>query len=205
MNLSVGEAIAAARDRAEQRRMASSRRVRVRILTHYAGHDDGDGLAIVGNIAARNDNELEAQVGLGLRRVPWTEVDRRAGELVALVDEVADEIEQAVARASGPIELPSKVDGGEGGLIRDFDDVVANALSDAARSALTSDSAKALSRAEAMESTMSAALQLAALCAFVGNFKDADVEGAWKFAVKTARLTASEKSPRLKQPRRFDA
>jgi hypothetical protein len=57
-----------------------------------------DALTIVARIGDCPPNELEKQSGLGVRRIPWSELGRRGAELAALVDEVVAEVEAAAAR-----------------------------------------------------------------------------------------------------------
>src|SRR5262245_44101043 len=94
---SVGEAIAAALVRAEQLRQASPRHPRVRIVTAADGEQPG--LTITARIAARNNEELAAQENLGRRQIPFSELDARAIDLVALVEDAVREVEQAVKSA----------------------------------------------------------------------------------------------------------
>ena len=66
----------------------------MRFLFTYG--DDDSCLTIVAHVAAHSAAELEAQAGKGVRRVPWRELDERATELEALVDEVFAEIDASV-------------------------------------------------------------------------------------------------------------
>jgi hypothetical protein len=92
--MNVGDAIAAALARAKAHEALSTRKLRVRFLFAY-GNDDSC-LTMVAHIAAHNAAELEAQAGKGVRRVPWAELDERANELEALVDEIVAEIDASV-------------------------------------------------------------------------------------------------------------
>lgn len=104
----VGAAVAEALARAKQHRQRSPRNVRVRLLTDWG---EGAGLTVQARIAGRCESELVAQEGLGVRTIPWTELDRRAGELPALVDAAVEEIEAAVAAVPAPAR-PSRVGDG---------------------------------------------------------------------------------------------
>jgi hypothetical protein len=66
--ISVGGAIAAALERAEELRSLSDRPARVRIMTIFG--DDRSGLTINARIAARTPAEHRAQEGLGTRCIP---------------------------------------------------------------------------------------------------------------------------------------
>jgi hypothetical protein len=205
MALTVGAAIAHARARAAERRAASPRKLRVRILTEWGDlADGGDGLVIVARIPARVDQELTAQEGLGVRRVAWSELDDRAGELVDLVDQAADEIEAAVAACPAPIARPSQDGGADGAPFGDFTSDAAKLLSEAARQALDSDDARVLGRPAAIEGLMLAALELAALAAFLLNLRAGDAQEAWRDAVANVLRAAPDRASPL-QTRRFDA
>ena len=145
-NSSVGEAIAAALIRAEQLRQASPRHPRVRIAT--AAGDEPSALTITARIAARTDEELSAQQNLRMRRIPFSELDARAGELVALVEDAGGEVEQAVKGFEG------------------FAEACAKALTEEATALLKSPIARTLPLGVAGEAMMKAALRLAALAAY---------------------------------------
>ncbi|WP_354249046.1 hypothetical protein [Bradyrhizobium sp. LA2.1] len=102
---SVGGAIAAALERAEELRGLSDRPARERIMTIFG--DDRSGLTINARIAARTPTEHRAQEGLGTRCIPWDELDARADEIVGLVDEVVGEVTLAV-RNVPPVPRPSR-------------------------------------------------------------------------------------------------
>ncbi|OHB28624.1 MAG: hypothetical protein A2790_08670 [Phenylobacterium sp. RIFCSPHIGHO2_01_FULL_69_31] len=104
----VGAAVAEALARAQHHRQRSPRKMRVRLLTQWG---EGEGLTVQARIAGRCESELVAQEGLGVRVIPWAELDRRAGELPGLVDAAVEEIETAVAAAPAPAR-PSRVEGG---------------------------------------------------------------------------------------------
>lgn len=104
----VGAALSAALARAERHRRRSPRKVRVRLLTQWG---EGEGLTVQARIAGRGEAEILAQEGLGVRVIPWAELDRRAGELPALVDAAVEEIGAAVAAAPDPAR-PSRTEDG---------------------------------------------------------------------------------------------
>ena len=162
-NNSVGEAIAAALTRAEQLRQASARHPRVRITTM-----SGDGhLTITARIAARTDEELAAQENLGTRRIPFAELDARAAELVALVEEAVGEVEQAVQKAPAPPERPTRIEARlDDEVLNGFTEACAKTLTAEATALLKSPIAKTLSLGIAGEAVMKGALRLAALAAY---------------------------------------
>ncbi len=90
----VGQAIKAAMERADRHMAVHGRQLRVRFYTVHGDYQDG--LTIAATIAARSPQELEAQADIGVRRVPWLELDERAGDLVGLVDAVVAEVEAAL-------------------------------------------------------------------------------------------------------------
>jgi hypothetical protein len=109
----VGLAIKAAVKRAEEHERLATRTLRIRIMTRWggdrdhrtgvtpAGCDPPIGLLIRAHFVARNDDELKAQMpdyrGYHSERlVRWEELDQRANELVALVDECVTAAEAAV-------------------------------------------------------------------------------------------------------------
>lgn len=83
-NPGVGLALSRAMARAEELRRSSDRKPRIRLMTQWGDHEDG--LTIVARIAAKTNAELEAQTDLGVRHVPFSELDARAGELTDLVE-----------------------------------------------------------------------------------------------------------------------
>ena len=105
---SVGEALSLAMARAAELRDASPRRVRVRFLTRFG--DLPDGLTIQATISPRTIPESEAQLGKGVRHIPFCELDARAGQLSQLVDDAAAEVEAAVAAAPCPAKRPSQIE-----------------------------------------------------------------------------------------------
>lgn len=78
-HLNVGEALSRAMARAEELRRSSDRKPRIRLMTQWGDH--ADGVTIVARVAAKTNAELEAQADLGVRHVPFAELDARAGEL----------------------------------------------------------------------------------------------------------------------------
>lgn len=102
--MTVGMAIQAALLRAKELENASARRLTIRLATRW-GDDLGDGLTIQAGIAAKTPAEMEARMaaqdhGLGIRTIPWAELDARAGELVGLVEALAREAELAILATS---------------------------------------------------------------------------------------------------------
>ncbi len=95
----VGLTIKAALERAALHQSRCSRKLKIRIIP-LAEHGEPR-LRIRANIAARTNEELEAQMGLGVREVRLEDLDARADELIGLVDDVVAEVETAVANAPG--------------------------------------------------------------------------------------------------------
>ena len=90
----VGLAIKAAIERAQEHERLSPRKLRVRLMTRWG--DDSGGVTIAARFAARSVNELEAQRERGMRRVAWEDLDARASDLSALVDEAVADAEDAI-------------------------------------------------------------------------------------------------------------
>jgi hypothetical protein len=200
---SVGEAIAAALERGEQLRKASVRKPRVRIMTMFG--DDRSGLTVSARIAPRTNEELVAQQDLGVRRIPWADLDGRAADLVTVVDEVVCEVEMAVKNAARPPERPSRTEG-------DLDIAAYEVVKDASYEALTrsamallqSADAKRLSVGAASEATMIAALKLAALAAMSGRIAPDDVQEELRTALSDIRVKTGEGTSPLMR-RRLDS
>ena len=190
-NGSVGEAIAAALVRAEQLRAASPRHPRVRIATMSG---DGEaGLTITARIAARNDEELVAQENRGTRRIPFSELDARAVELVALVEEAVGEVEWAVNNAPAPQQRPTQAEAHlDEEVFERFTEACAKALTEEATALLKSPIARSLSRGVAGEAMMSAALRLAALAAYSAQITLEDATLDLREAVNDVRRRAGE-------------
>ena len=164
---SVGGAIAAALERAEELRSLSDRPARVRIMTIFG--DDRSGLTINVRIAARTPAEHRAQEGLGTRCIPWDELDTRAGEIVGLVDEVVGEVTLAIQNAP-PVPRPSRSeDDLELAAFDDLIDEIGQAITQSALSVLETHPAKQVSRELGSEAAMFAALKFAALAAYTGH------------------------------------
>jgi hypothetical protein len=197
---SVGEAIAAALERGEQLRRASARRPRVRIATAIG--DGASGLIISARIAARSNEEMIAQENLGMRRIPFADLDGRAAELVALVDEVVGEVEAAVKSAPALAAHPSNI---ELDLDREaferFTEACAKALTEEASALLKSPVARNLSLGAAGEAVMSAALKLAALAAFGARIRPDDVQDELRTALSDIRGRAGEGASTLMRAR----
>jgi hypothetical protein len=104
----VGLAIKAALDRGVELKARSARKLNVRVWPILDGEQAR--LQIRASVAARTNEELEAQAGLGVREVPLEALDGRAHELPALVDAAVAEVEAAVAAAPAPPARPSCAD-----------------------------------------------------------------------------------------------
>ena len=155
----VGAAVAEALARAQHHRQRSPRKVRVRLLTQCG---EGEGLTVQARIAGRCESEVVAQEGLGVRVIPWAELDRRAGELPSLVDAAVEEIEQAVAGALAPTR-PSRL---EESLDSEAYEVIADAAYDrvlAVMRPLVEEAPASLSRAGALEAVFLGLMKAAAL------------------------------------------
>lgn len=92
--------------RADELRAASSRRVRIRIVTRHGDLDPG--WIVVARIPWETGPEFEAQDGKGVRYVSLQDLDARAHELPRLVEEAAAEVEAAIAAAPPPPPRPSQ-------------------------------------------------------------------------------------------------
>jgi hypothetical protein len=199
---SVGAAIAAALERGEQLRKASTRKPRVRIMTVFG--DDHSGLIVNARIAARTDEELMAQQNVGTRRILWADLDVRAAELVTLVDEVV-EVETAIKDAPVPAGHARKT---ESDLDLEAYEAVTEAcyegLTKSAQDLLATSSAKRLSQKAASEATMIAALKLAALAAFSGGIAPDEMQDELREALRDIRAKASDGAPPL-LARRLDS
>jgi hypothetical protein len=164
---SVGAAIAAALDRAEELRRLSDRPPRVRIMTIFG--DDRSGLTINARIAARTPAESWAQEGLGTRCIPWDELDQRADELVSLVDATVGEVTLAVRNAPASLRPSRSESDGDLGVFEALVDELGRSLTQTALAVLRDPRARSASRRLGSEATMVAALKLAALAAFTAN------------------------------------
>lgn len=188
---SVGLAINAALERAEEIRRGTDRPPRIRIMTIFG--DDRSGLTINARIPSRNPAEFRCQEGLGTRCVPWSELDARAGELAGLVDDAVAEVIHALRNAP-PTQKPSASVPDEQMLFfEDLVDELGGELSKAALRAMDARSEKFLSRGLRSEATMMAALRLAALAAFTGNMGIGD-------AVEELRLAFGKVLSKHDQP-----
>ncbi|MHC2585544.1 hypothetical protein ACVMHR_010345 [Bradyrhizobium diazoefficiens] len=178
---SVGGAIAAALERAEELRSLSDRPARVRIMTIF--DDDRSGLTINARIAARTPAEHRAQEGLGTRCIPWNELDVRAGEIVGLMDEVVGEVTLAVRNAP-PVPGPSRSeDDLELAAFDDLIDELGRAMIQSALSVLEKHPAKQVSRELGSEAAMLAALKFAALAAYTGHVGLNDAQDELRMAM----------------------
>ena len=187
---SVGGAIAAALERADELRSLSDRSARVRIMTIFG--DDRSGLTINARIAARTPAEHRAQEGLGTRCIPWDELDGRAGEIVGLVDEVVGEVTLAVRNAP-PAPRPSRSeDDLELAAFDDLIDELGQTITQSALSVLETHPAKQVSREPGSEAAMLAALKFAALAAYTNvGLNDAQDEPRLAMGEVMSKVRAS--------------
>lgn len=181
VTISVGQAIAAALDRAEALRSMSERPARVRIMTIFG--DDRSGLTINARIAARSPAENRAQQGLGTRCIPWKELDSRAQEIVGLVDEVVGEVSLAVENAPAPLRPSRSETDLELAMFDALIDDLGESITRAAMAVLDKHPEAKLARGLGSEATMLAALKLAALSAYTGNVGLNDVQDELRLAV----------------------
>lgn len=192
---SVGGAIAAALARAEELRRNCERPPRVRILTAF--DEDRPGLTIQASIRSLSAAELRAQKGLGLRCIPWEELDARAGELLGMVDAAVGEVTLAV-KNTPPATRPSRA--GTDDEVDTFNalvDELAATLSAAALAAIKSrENVRGLPDGMASEAAMVAALRLAAMAAFTANVRQGDLQDELRLAF--GRVL--EKTGGLEQP-----
>lgn len=178
---SVGGAIAAALEWAEELHSLSDRPARVRIMTIFG--DDRSGLTINARIAARTPAEHRAQEGLGTRCIPWDELDARAGEIVGLVDETVGEVTLAVRNAPA-VPRPSRSE--DDLKLAAFDgliDELGRTITQSALSVLEKHPAKQASRELGSEAAMLAALKFAALAAYNGNVGLNDAQDELRMAM----------------------
>lgn len=199
---STGKAIAAAMDRAAYLMATAERRLRIRLTTDYANIRDG--LVIKATIAAMTGPELEALEGKGIRVVRWTELDSRAGELVALVDEAVAEIEAVIAAAPAPPPSPSLS-------ADDLETEAYETYADQAYAAMTKVASELLNRSGSMMSPQLAAeaiavgaLRVAALAGHGGRLEPDDLKQSLGLAVSDVRRCAAQGERPLEKAR-FDA
>ncbi|MCP3477869.1 hypothetical protein NLM33_48210 (plasmid) [Bradyrhizobium sp. CCGUVB1N3] len=181
----------AALARAEELRSLTDRPARVRIMTICG--DDSSGLTINARIAARTPAEHRAQEGLGTRRIPWDELDARAGEIVGLVDEVVGEVTLAVRNAP-PVPRPSRSeDELELAAFDDLIDGLGRTITQSALAVLETHPARRVSRELGSEAAMLAALKFAALAAYTGHvgLNDAQEELRTAMAEVMSNMRAS--------------
>ncbi|HQS46678.1 MAG: hypothetical protein B7Y12_05335 [Rhizobiales bacterium 24-66-13] len=191
---SVGAAIAAALDRAEQLRSHGDRPARVRIMTIFG--DDRSGLTIHASIRSNTPAELRAQQGLGVRCIPWDELDARAGEIVGLVDAVVGEVTLAVKNAPQthrPSRSKSDVEMDKFGSLIDH---LGRTLTHSVMAVLRDSQIPKVPSDVGSEATMVAALKLAALAAFTANIGANDAQDELRLAIGDVMSKASA-SPEL--------
>lgn len=183
-HLSVGEALSRAMVRAEELRKSADRKPRIRILTQWG--DYADGITIVARIAARTNAELEAQADLGVRHVPFAELDARAGELTELVEAAAAEVLAAVAAAPPPGPRPSTAD--------DFDAEAYDAVEQTALKGMFGvaddvirNTPSTLSTGATAEACVSSALRVAVLAAIAARIDQPDLQDMLKMTSSDAR------------------
>jgi hypothetical protein len=170
--ISVGAGIAFAIDRAQELRSTSAHRPRIRLLSQFG--DGRRGLTIEARIPSKRGAELDAQMDKGVRHIPWSELDARAGELVDLVDEAFAEVVQAVEAVGSPGPRPSTAE--------DLHVEAYEALQEQAERAvlelfegLIRGSASNLSTPAAAEACAAAALRAAALCGIAAGVDQPEV------------------------------
>ncbi|MFC3721916.1 hypothetical protein [Neoaquamicrobium sediminum] len=177
----VGAAIEAAVKRAEELRTSSLRKLRVRIVTVF--EDGRSGLTIHARIASRTPAESRAQAGLGVRSIPWLDLDQRAHELVGLVEDAIAEVTLAVDNAPQCYRLSHSASDRELQRYEQLVDDLGRALSQTALKAASSAWAEDLPRNLTDEATMAAAVRLAALAAYSGNMGRSDAEEELALAI----------------------
>lgn len=180
--------------RAEALRATSDRRVRVRFLTRFGDFEDG--LTIHAAISPKTIPEGEAQLGIGVRHVPFADLDARAGELCQLVEEAAAEVEAAVAAAPPPrAQRPSEIE--EQFATGAFEDLVTashRAMLDVTSPLMKGASAH-LSSGGLGEAVALAALQVAALAALGGRLELDELVEMLTDEVREIRGRLMEKPP----------
>lgn len=192
---SVGLAIDAALERAEELRRETDRPPRIRIMTIFG--DDRSGLTINARIPSRNPNEYRCQEGLGTRCVPWSELDARAGELVGLVEDAVSEVTHALRNAPPTPRPSASVPEGQMVFFHDLVDELAGELSNAALQAMNDRPAKFHSGGLRSEATMMAAIKLAALAAYTGNMGIGDAIEELRLAFGRVLSKADQPEPEL--------
>lgn len=190
---SVGEALSLAMARAAELREASPRRVRVRFLTRFG--DLSDGLTIQATISPQTISESEAQLGKGVRHIPFSELDARAGQLSQLVDDAAAEVEAAVAAAPCPAKRPSQVE--EDLATAAYDDLVEGTYRSMLEvtGPLAAKSSERLSKGAIGEALALGAMKLAALSAVAGRIELEDLVEMLTSEVREARARLMEAAP----------
>ncbi|MBN9319415.1 MAG: hypothetical protein J0I28_07005 [Caulobacterales bacterium] len=190
----VGDSLARAMARAEELHTASPRRVRVKIVTQFCDLDPG--VIVVARIAARSGAELEAQDGKGVRSISFHELDGRARELEALVEEAAAEVEAAVRDAPARSPGPRLADLG-------LDVVGRQRLIDESQRVMLEtatpiiETARNLPSSVALDALITGALRVAALAAIGANFDLSDLVDTLKFEFGSAcnRAAANQQRP----------
>jgi hypothetical protein len=141
----------------------------------------------------RNNEELAAQEHLGTRRIPFSELDARAIELVALVEEAVGEVEQAVKNAPPPSARQNEIEWDLDREVFDcFTEACAKALTEEATALLKSSVARSLSLSAPGEGMMIAALRLAALAAYSARIAPDDAKESLDEALSDVRRRAGE-------------
>ena len=170
--VSVGAGFAIAMDRAQELRTSSPWRPRIRLLSQFGDYPSG--LTIVARIPSQRGAELEAQAGKGVRHIPWSELDARASELAALVDEAFAEVLAAVEAVGEPSPRPSTAEDLQTEAYELLQENAERAVLQVC-DALIRDASTNLSPAAAGEACATAALRVAALCGIVAGIDQPDV------------------------------
>nr|WP_295105866.1 hypothetical protein [uncultured Caulobacter sp.] len=183
-HLSVGQALSRAMARAEELRRSSDRKPRIRLMTQWGDH--ADGVTIVARVAAKTNAELEAQADLGVRHVPFAELDARAGELTDLVEAAAAEVLAAVAAAPPPGPRPSTADDFDADAYEAVEQTALKGMFGVADEVIRNAPA-ALSTGSTAEACVSAALRVAVLAAIAARIYQPDLLDMLKMAISDLR------------------
>jgi hypothetical protein len=170
--------------RAEELRRSFDRKPRIRLMTQWGDH--AEGLTIVARVAAKTNAELEAQTDLGVRHVPFAELDARAGELCDLVEDAAAEVLAAVAAAPPPGPRPSAADDFDAEAYEAIEQTALKDMFDVADDIIRNAPA-ALSTGSAAEACVSSAMRVAVLAAIAAGIDQPDLVDMLKMAISDIR------------------
>ena len=144
------------------------------------------GVTIVARVAAKTNAELEAQTDLGVRHVPFADLDARAGELTDLVEAAAAEVVAAVAAAPPPGPRPSSADDFDADAYEPVEQTALKGMFGVAHEIIRNAPA-ALSTGSTAEACVSAALRVAVLAAIAARIDQPDLPDMLKMTISDLR------------------